>query len=80
MARTTKRHVPLLWENMFGTVYARSTETKKVQYFDYDWAAARQFAGVKDATDLRIARSPMSYSDGPREGQVALWGVPKRSK
>lgn len=85
----TKSHVPLVWENMLGTVYARNPETSHIKYFDYDYDAAHEYAQVHKATDLRVSKAPASYSwggyahdndhEGPAKGKLALWGVhPKR--
>lgn len=83
-SRVTAAHVPLVWENMLGTVYARSPKGE-VKYFDYDWDAAHAHADVSKAQDLRIFRVPKAASttgykhgggmDRPRRGQLALWGV-----
>lgn len=78
----TRRHVPLVWECMLGTVEARNPETGEEKYFDYDWDAAREFAQVEKASDLRIFAKPY----GPvfitpggqwvrRRERVRLWGV-----
>lgn len=73
-ATVTRRHRPLVWECMLGTVYARSPDGT-VTYFDYDWAAARAHAAVDQHRDLRISRVRTSYQGWPREGKIALWGV-----
>jgi hypothetical protein len=80
-AKPTKQHRPVIWENMLGTVYAASPEGE-VRYFDYRWDDAREFAGITDASDLRLARPkqvtpyPVSYfhhDNGPRFTQWVLW-------
>jgi hypothetical protein len=79
----TKRHVPLVWEGMMGTVYARSP-AGEVKYFHYDWDDARAHAQVADATDLRIGAARetwMPKGDNVllsmlRQGKFALWGIP----
>lgn len=80
----TKKHRPAIWENMLGTVYARN-DAGETRYFDYDWYAAREFAGVdEEGRDPRVARLTDSvrraagYFGGagtmaPRDGQVILW-------
>jgi len=73
-ASVTKKHSPLIWEGMLGTVYARN-DAGEVRYFDYDWPAARDFAQVTSCNDLRISRCKVSYQGYPREGRFALWGV-----
>ena len=78
----TQKHVPLIWENMLGTVYALNS-ARVAEYFDYDYTKAHEFAGVAGCTDLRVARCPRScnwtngkgYITGPRQGKWALWGV-----
>jgi hypothetical protein len=67
---------------MLGTVYAMDPDTKAVRYFDYDYDAARAYAKIDNATDLRISRNKRSvaYSvtgENPYVGQIALWGIPK---
>lgn len=72
----TREHDALVWENMLGTVYA--SDGKEVRYFDYDWDAARAYAGVEACTDLRRCRAPRDYGwDYNRlvRGKVALFGV-----
>jgi len=84
----TKKHQPLVWENMLGTVYAKNPYTGKAEYFDYKYRDARKHARVAGMTDLRIARAKQRIQVGSmwdgisvRKGQLALWGVPKsRSK
>jgi hypothetical protein len=74
----TRRHEALIWENMLGTVYAQD-ETGDVRYFDYDWDAAIDFAGVSDCSDLRTVRwtgRANSYDHtAPRPRQFVLMGV-----
>lgn len=72
----TRKHRPLVWENMLGTVYA--TDGQTVRYFDFDWDAALAFAGVPDATDLRSARNPHAFRVGDHTvdaRRFVLWGV-----
>lgn len=70
----TKRHRPLVWENMLGTVYARNAEGE-TKYFDYDYEAAHAFAGTASCADLRVARANHSTYEGPRQRQWALFGI-----
>ena len=85
----TKNHVPIVWENMLGTVHARSPEGH-IKYHDFDWHGAHKHARTHEYEDLRICRTPrdknFNYatkrgvdhsSTGPRVGKVALWGVHK---
>ncbi|MCX7592745.1 MAG: hypothetical protein N2235_03075, partial [Fischerella sp.] len=75
----TRKHVPLVWENMLGTVYARDPlkgSDQEPEYFDYDWDAARKYARVDQCSDLRIYRTKVSYQGYPRAGKLALWGIP----
>lgn len=77
-AKPTKAHRPAIWECMLGTVYARSPEGE-VRYFDYDWEAAKEFAGVNEDADPRLARHTErvsysgDYTKDPRRGQMVLW-------
>ena len=72
----TKRHTPLIWEGILGTVYARNAQGE-VKYFDYDYDGAREFAGVAEAEDLRVSKTKLVYQGYPRYGQLALWGIRK---
>lgn len=81
----TRKHKPLVWENMLGTVYAANPAGIS-DYFDYDWDKARAYAELDKYTDLRIARNPGQYNylpndkdsyHHPRKGQFVLWGIPK---
>lgn len=80
-AAYTKRHVPLVWECMLGTVYARDphanhyTKDDGIKYFDYNYTKAHAYAKVQQCTDLRICRSK-GDNPGPRTRQLALWGIP----
>ena len=81
----TKKHKPLIWEGMLGTVHSRSPEGE-TKYHHYDWDEAHEHAQVHNHKDLRIARSPHEYSweginpTGPRKGKHALWGIHKDDK
>jgi len=87
-AKPTKRHKPVIWEGILGTVYAASP-AGEVRYFDYNWDDARAFAEVDtEGADLRIAKPrqvdpyPVRYysrqSDcGPSYLQTCLWAVRK---
>ena len=84
--RPTQRHRPALWENMLGTVYAMN-DAKEVRYFDYDYAAAREYCGAdEDGRDPRWHRLNQSSgklgynltgnSQGhrrPRRDQLVFW-------
>ena len=73
----TKKHRPLIWENMMGTVMAKHYARRgEPEYFDYKWDAAREYAGVDECSDLRICKSPESYQGWPEKGKMALWGIP----
>lgn len=73
-------HRPAIWENMLGTVYALN-DLGECQYFDYDYDAAKAFAGIADDRDVRIARAPRGLSwiqkgcteANPRRGKLVLW-------
>ena len=74
----TRQHDLLLWENMLGTLYAHNG--KEVRYFDYDWEAARKFAGVDECTDLRGCKKKrhVTYTGDsmePRVGKYCMWGI-----
>jgi len=77
-ASVTQRHVPLIWENMLGTIYARSP-AGKTEYFDYDYDAAHAFAEVSKCSDLRIAKAPRTMNMGDDQyitkGQSVLYGL-----
>ena len=78
----TLKHVPLIWENMLGTVYGMDAQ-RNTEYFDYNYDAARKFADVAGCTDLRICKNKWRGRwandkgdiSGPRYNQIALWGV-----
>lgn len=78
----TQKHEPMVWENMLGTVMARNPHTKETKYFDYDHKAAREFAGVHKASDLRVVKTPKPKigrhygDDTPSPGRWALYGIP----
>lgn len=72
--RPTQRHRAAIWENMLATVYAANDEGA-IRYFDYDWDAARAYAGIKPTSDPRVYRHAVNSSapDGPRRGQLVLY-------
>lgn len=76
----TKKHKPLLWECMLGTVYAMDPAVKGLRrYFDYDYATARAYARVEQCSDLRLVKCPATHAggvNGIRKGQWVLWGIP----
>jgi len=78
--RVTLKHRPLIWECMLGTVYAMGREGPR--YFDYDWAAAREYAGVAAHSDLRLTRTQRSLGEYPMPGpgRLVLFGVPQRQE
>lgn len=82
-ALPTKKHRPAVWENMLGTVYAMN-DAGQVRYFDFDWDAARAFAGVAPERDPRTSKWTADHdryrwhngagsASQPRVGQTALW-------
>lgn len=77
-AKPTKQHRLAIWENMLGTVYAMN-DAGDVQYFDYRWADAIEFAGATTDRDPRLAtprvagRRGTNSAAAPRLGQTALW-------
>jgi len=78
-AKPTQKHREAIWENMLGTVYARSPKGE-TKYFDFDWAGAAKHAGVDLQADNRVWRSDRRTSSGdtnsPRFRQQVLY-VPK---
>lgn len=80
--KPTKKHRPAIWENLLGTVMAMN-DLGETHYFDYDWDAAIEHAGVNDDTarDPRLFRKKerISYSNGahtlsdPQMGKLVLW-------
>ena len=69
----TKKHRAVIWEGMLGTVYARN-ENGEVKYFDYDWKEAAEFANLKNAKDIRVAKLKRSYqADGLNKGKTAIF-------
>lgn len=83
----TGRHVPLVWEFMPSQVCARN-DKGEVQYFAYDWDAARQHANVDAYKDLRIGAAGTTWMPSNNndilggvlpKGKVALWGILKKS-
>ena len=74
-APPTKSHVPAIWECMLGAVYARNSQGE-TRYFDYDYEAARAFAGLgQGKLDIRVARAKEGTEgpEGIRKGQLVLW-------
>lgn len=73
-APPTQHHEPAIWECILGAVYARNSKGD-TRYFDYDYDAARAWAGVwEPGVDLRVARARENGAvDEPRRGQLALW-------
>jgi hypothetical protein len=84
MMRPTLKHRPVLTFGILGTVYGVSPEGE-VRYFDYDWNAALEFAGVTGdpAQDLRFSAPVRThYLPGHdmwhperciRQGEKAYW-------
>jgi hypothetical protein len=72
----TKKHRPLVWECMLGTVYAMKPGEHEADYFDYDYSKAHAHAAVAQCSDLRVCRVKTRYAGYPRVGQLALWGIP----
>ena len=60
--KPTLKHRPAIWECMLGTVYAMNDD-REVKYFDYDWDAARAFAGVDESgRDPRVFKNTRRVS------------------
>jgi hypothetical protein len=75
-AKPTKSHRPAIWECMLGTVYAMNSEGK-VKYHDYNHQAAKEWAGIEQAEDIRVWPYPDTNSwarpEMPRRKQKVLW-------
>lgn len=69
--KPTLKHRPAIWECMLGTVFARNA-AGQVKYFDYDWDAARAFAGITPESDPRVYKAAGS-SEHIRKGQLVLY-------
>lgn len=78
--KPTQKHRMAIWECMLGTVYARNAE-HDVKYFDYDWDAAREWAGVDaEGTDPRVWSNPYRCSvngQHVKKGQKVLYIIPQ---
>jgi len=77
--KPTPSHRPAIWECMLGTVYALN-DKGKVRYFDFDYDAAKEFAGIDEKRDLRIWKNKrwVRWGNGgsceqPRMNQLVLW-------
>ena len=75
----TLKHRPAIWECLLGTVYAMN-EARESKYFDYDWDAAKEWAGIADKSDIRVFRnkefwawSVGKYPINPQVGGIVLW-------
>ena len=74
-ARPTILHRPALWEMLLGTVVAMN-DAGETKYFDYDYEGAREYAGVDEGADLRLAKFGGGVRYGavqPSRGQLVLW-------
>lgn len=79
-ARPTLKHRLAIAPGIFGTVYAINAEGE-ARYFDYNYAAARAFAGLDTATDIRYAKSRGRFQfvrtgaieANPRVGTPCYW-------
>jgi len=78
-----KDHVLLIFECMFGAVFARNPFTKEVKYFDFDYDGARAFAQIDKMIDLRIAKhdgrgdvyDPSINEPNARRRSTCLYGI-----
>lgn len=75
----TKNHRPAIWENMLGTVYAMN-DSFETKYFDYNWDAAKEYAGISNKKDVRIYKDPGGVNwtgqgpdTNPGKGKLCLW-------
>jgi len=79
--KPTKKHRPAIWECILGTVYAMNPEGHK-KYFDYDYEAAKEFAGLTE--DLRIWKNPGGVRYGKDvtipKGKLVLWALKKEAE
>lgn len=78
----TKKHIPLLWHCMLGTICAMDPQTLIPKYFDYDYDAAKSYARLNQCTDLRVVKFQKKFDSfqelgdfTPRDGQKVLYGI-----
>jgi len=75
--KPTLKHRPAMWGGILGTVYASNGQ--KAEYFDYDYDAAKAFAGVTEEGDLRMYNWDGKYGYPgmgivqPKVGTKVLW-------
>jgi hypothetical protein len=76
----TKNHRPAIWENMLGTVYAMNDQFQ-TKYFHYDFEGAKEWAGVANKNDIRLARyrepfvnwTGLGPDTNPAENRLCVW-------
>jgi hypothetical protein len=76
--KITKKHIPLCWECILGTVYAKNVNGA-VKYFDYNYDNAINFMSLNNYYDLRLCKCPYNISliNYPKYKQLVLWGIKK---
>lgn len=76
--KPTLKHRPVIWGGILGTVYA--SNGVRTEYFDYDYDAAKEFAGITEGSDLRVYphKERIAYPGvkGLDRGRKALWILP----
>jgi hypothetical protein len=76
----TKNHRPAIWENMLGTVYAMNDQYQ-TKYFAYDYEAAKEWAGIINKKDIRLAKYKEPFVNwtgfgpdtNPVKGRLCVW-------
>lgn len=76
--KITKKHKPLCWECILGTVYAKDIDGI-IKYFDYNYTSAISFMKLENYYDLRLCRNPYHNASEyyPKYNQLVLWGIKK---
>lgn len=74
--KITKKHIPLCWECILGTVYAKDIDGN-VKYFDYNYVSAISFMKLNNYHNLRVCKNPYHFSQYqfPKTNQLVLWGI-----
>jgi len=72
--RPTQKHRIALSAGILGTVYATNA-AGETRYFDFDYAAAREFAGIDANSDPRIWRESEPWGGRRASTRMALWIV-----
>ena len=73
--KPTLNHRPAIWENILATIYAMNDQGE-IKYFDYDYDAAIEFAGIKEKKDVRCFKAKERWSSDVSslcKGRMAVW-------